>query len=66
VLSPLDSGQVLMFATNPVYRWQNFGEFRMLYNALFNYKSLRISLEKPAVPAATGGANEAHSDSPIH
>jgi zinc carboxypeptidase len=66
VLSPLDSGQVLMFATNPVYRWQNFGEFRMLYNALFNYKSLRIGLEKPAVPAATGGANEAHSDSPIH
>jgi hypothetical protein len=38
----------------------------MLYNALFNYKSLRISLEKPAVPAATGGANETHSDSPIH
>ena len=31
-----------MFATNPIYRWQNFGEFRMLYNAMFNYKSLGL------------------------
>ena len=62
VLSPVDSGQVLMFATNPIYRWQNFGEFRMLYNALFNYKNLRISPDEPTVPAATGGANEPHSD----
>ena len=61
VLSPVDSGQVLMFATNPVYRWQNFGEFRMLYNALFNYKNLRIGLDKPTVPTATSGANEAPS-----
>jgi hypothetical protein len=62
VLSPLASGQVLMFATNPIYRWQNFGEFRMLYNALFNYKNLRISLDEPTVPAAIGGANAAHTD----
>ena len=70
VLSPVDSGQVLMFATNPIYRWQNFGEFRMLYNALFSYKNLRIGLnESAATPAATpsaapatGGANEAHVD----
>lgn len=62
VLSPVDSGQVLMFATNPVYRWQNFGEFRMLYNALFNYKNLRISSDEPAVSAAAGGANETRID----
>ncbi|MDB6046657.1 MAG: peptidase [Gammaproteobacteria bacterium] len=37
---PVGAGQVVMFATNPVYRWQNLGEFRMLYNALFNYKNL--------------------------
>jgi hypothetical protein len=58
----VDSGQVLMFATNPIYRWQNFGEFRMLYNALFNYKNLRIGLDESAVPAGSGDANEAHSD----
>lgn len=44
-------GQVLMFATNPVYRWQNFGEFRMLYNALFSYRDLRQGLGgAPVIP----------------
>jgi hypothetical protein len=46
---PVGSGQVLMFMTNPVYRWQNFGEYRMLYNALFNYKDLRMGLGGPPV-----------------
>jgi hypothetical protein len=31
-------GRVILFATNPCYRWQNFGEFRMLFNAIINYK----------------------------
>ncbi len=44
---PVGQGQILMFATNPVYRWQNFGEFRMLYNALFNLKNLRDGLGGP-------------------
>ncbi len=62
VLSPVDAGQVLMFATNPIYRWQNFGEFRMLYNALFNYKNLRLGLDESSAPAdGTGGGNEAHT-----
>jgi hypothetical protein len=34
---PVGQGQVLMFATNPCYRWQNLGEFRMLFNALLNF-----------------------------
>ncbi|MFI4964501.1 MAG: hypothetical protein ACHP9T_03955, partial [Caulobacterales bacterium] len=46
---PVGDGQVLMFATNPVYRWQNFGEYRMLYNALFSYKTLRAGLGGPPV-----------------
>jgi hypothetical protein len=28
---------VLLFATNPVYRWQNWGEFNMVFNALMHY-----------------------------
>jgi hypothetical protein len=44
---PVGQGQILMFATNPVYRWQNFGEYRMLYNALFNYKDLRLGTNTP-------------------
>jgi len=46
---PVGQGQVLMFATNPIYRWQNFGEYRMLYNALFSYKDLRLGLGGPPV-----------------
>jgi hypothetical protein len=45
VAMPLGSGQIVMFATNPVYRWQNFGEYRMLYNAMFNYKDLRLGID---------------------
>jgi hypothetical protein len=46
---PVGEGQVLMFATNPVYRWQNFGEYRMLWNALFSYRTLRDGLGGPPV-----------------
>ncbi|HUF46857.1 MAG TPA: hypothetical protein VMM93_03515, partial [Vicinamibacterales bacterium] len=30
-------GRVLMFAGNPVYRWQNHGEFNMVFNAIVNW-----------------------------
>jgi hypothetical protein len=46
---PVGQGQVLMFTTNPIYRWQNFGEYRMLYNALFSYHDLRQGLGGPPV-----------------
>ncbi len=48
----LGEGRVLMFATNPVYRWQNFGEFRMLYNALFSSRSLDLGAPTAAADAA--------------
>jgi len=28
---------VIMFANNPIYRWQNHGEFNMVFNALLNW-----------------------------
>ena len=37
---PVGQGRVLLFATNPCYRWQNLGEFRMLFNAILNYDDL--------------------------
>jgi len=43
---PVGQGQVVMFATNPCYRWQNLGEFRMLFNAVMNYNDFKA-------PAAT-------------
>jgi hypothetical protein len=45
VALPSGAGQIVMFATNPIYRWQNFGEYRMLYNALFNYEDLRLGID---------------------
>jgi hypothetical protein len=35
-------GEVVMFTTNPIWRWQNIGEFRMMFNTILNYKSLDI------------------------
>ena len=34
---PLGDGRVLLFATNPCYRWQNLGEFNMLFNAILHW-----------------------------
>jgi len=32
--APSGKGRVLLFATNPIYRWQTFGEYTMVFNAL--------------------------------
>ena len=34
---PTGTGRILMFATNPCYRWQNTGEFNMLFNSILHY-----------------------------
>jgi hypothetical protein len=30
-------GRVLLFANNPIYRWQNHAEFNMIFNAIMNW-----------------------------
>jgi hypothetical protein len=45
-------GRVIMFATNPIYRWQNHGEFNMVFNALLNWN------DKPAPPAKQATASD--------
>jgi hypothetical protein len=30
-------GRVILFASNPMYRWQNHGEFNMVFNAILNW-----------------------------
>jgi hypothetical protein len=38
----------VMFATNPIWRWQNLGEFRMIFNTLMNDKNLTpVSVSAP-------------------
>jgi hypothetical protein len=44
-------GRVLMFANNPVYRWQNHGEFNMVFNSIINWNDVPA----PAAPIAPAG-----------
>jgi hypothetical protein len=37
------NGRVLLFANNPIYRWQNHGEFNMVFNALLNWNDMRAA-----------------------
>jgi hypothetical protein len=48
---PVGQGRIVIFATNPCYRWQNLGEFRMLTNSILNYNHF----PKPAPPKPEGG-----------
>jgi len=43
---PVGQGRILLYATNPVYRWQNHGEFNMVFNALLNYNDLTLPSKK--------------------
>ncbi len=45
---PVGDGRVLLFATNPCYRWENLGEFRMLFNAVLNFNDFATK-SQPAV-----------------
>ena len=38
---PVGKGRVIVFATNPCYRWQNHGEFAMLFNAIVHYNDIK-------------------------
>jgi len=37
---PVGRGRVILFSTNPCYRWQNLGEFNMLANAILYFNQL--------------------------
>ena len=39
--APVGKGRVIVFATNPCYRWQNHGEFAMLFNAITHYNDIK-------------------------
>ena len=51
VVTRVGRGEAVLFTTNPVWRWQNIGEFRMMFNTILNYRSLNPSgvPEQPVV-----------------
>jgi len=59
VVAPAGKGEVVMFATNPVWRWQNVGEYRMVFNTLMNFRNLA-----PAAATTTPPASEKNAGVP--
>jgi hypothetical protein len=49
---PTGKGRVLMFATNPCYRWQNHGEFNMLFNSIVYSGDIKAMSNKSAATQA--------------
>jgi len=47
-------GRVIMFANNPVYRWQNHGEFNMMFNSILNWNDVQAAA---APPVPVGSVN---------
>jgi hypothetical protein len=45
---PSGKGRVILFAGNPCYRWQNFGEFNLLFNTVLNFNDIKTEPQKPA------------------
>jgi hypothetical protein len=45
---PSGKGRIILFAGNPMYRWQNFGEFNMLFNTVLNFNDIKTEAPKPA------------------
>ena len=43
-------GRVILFANNPIYRWQNHGEFNMMFNSILNWNDVVSAREEPKVP----------------
>ncbi len=40
VKMPVGKGEVVMFTTNPIWRWQNLGEYKLVFNTLLNFQNL--------------------------
>jgi hypothetical protein len=43
---PSGKGRVILFAGNPCYRWQNFGEFNLLFNTVLNFNDIKTEAQK--------------------
>jgi hypothetical protein len=50
--APSGKGHVLLYANNPIYRWQTFGEHEMVFNALMYWNDLASNSADPKPTAA--------------
>jgi hypothetical protein len=56
--APTGKGRVVFYAINPIYRWQNFGEHNLLFNALLFFNDFPDKL--PEAPRATTTETRQH------
>ena len=61
---PVGKGEIVLFMTNPVWRWQNLGEYRMVFNAIMNFRNL-APVPPPASVADSTSAPEDSGRPPI-
>jgi hypothetical protein len=40
-------GRVILFSNNPIYRWQNHGEFNMIFNSVINWDDVVAPAKEP-------------------
>jgi len=52
--APSGKGRVIMFANNPIYRWQTFGEHAMIFNSLLFWNDMPAAAPV-AKPATSSG-----------
>jgi hypothetical protein len=52
--APSGKGRVILFANNPIYRWQTFGEHAMVFNALLFWNDMPAA-GATAKPTTTAG-----------
>jgi hypothetical protein len=52
--APSGKGRVILFANNPIYRWQTFGEHAMIFNSILFWNDMPAAAPA-AKPATTSG-----------
>jgi hypothetical protein len=48
-------GRVIIFANNPIYRWQNHGEFNMVFNSVLNWNDLANASQSAVATTSAAG-----------
>jgi hypothetical protein len=51
--APSGKGRVIMFANNPIYRWQTFGEHAMIFNSLLYWNDMGAAAAPKTSTAAS-------------
>jgi hypothetical protein len=59
--APSGKGRVIMFANNPIYRWQTFGEHAMVFNSLLFWNDMPAP-STTAKPATSASARQIASE----